>query len=102
MIAFASYGVFDKLTAFDTAQLSMDKLRRQRARDEEEIDYFDIKLPDGANDELRAALAECVAQNRRYFRKLRRYERLEMVPWIGWLFGYYKRNVVAKRRQGQS
>ena len=104
MLAFAGHGALDKCTAFDARQFSLEDLRNLRTNDEHNILDFDVILegmPQDADPELRSALETCIARNRSHYTRLRKFERLEMTPWVGWLFGHYKRTVVApKKRTG--
>jgi hypothetical protein len=102
MAAFAGYNVLSKCTAFDVTQFSLDRLRAAQTYDEHNIQDFAILLecmPATAAPELRAALAECIQSNRRRYARIHTFEKLEMTPLIGWLFGHYKRRFVTQKRR---
>ena len=97
MTILASMGALDRCQAFDKSKFSIDLIRNTIAHDEQDIENYEIVMKDMAHDapqELREALNECVTRNRQYYKRLRRFERLEWTPLVGWLFGRYKRAYV--------
>jgi hypothetical protein len=102
MIALAAYGGLEKCKTFDSTKLTPDRIRTMRARSEGDVFNFELlseTLPESCPPELRAALLACIEFNKRYYRRLHRFEKLEMMRFAGWLFGHYKRRFVLERKK---
>ena len=97
MIALTAHGARGRCTTFDWNNFSYEKLRAFRISDEFDTHNFFtmmLALPKGTDPELLAAMKDCVEQNQRYYKRLRRFEKLEYTRFIGWAFGHYKRRRV--------
>jgi hypothetical protein len=96
MIGLAAYGALAKCKTLDASRFSLDRVRSMRARTKGDVGNFELllkTLPDECDPELRVAVELCLKQNQRYFARLAQFEALELTPWLGWLFGHYKRRV---------
>lgn len=100
MAAFAGFDALESCTAFDARQFSLEGLRNTCVNDEHNILDFEVileSMPASVNPALREALEMCIRRNRDYYRRLKRFQQLEMTPWIGWLFGHIKRRFIRRR-----
>ena len=100
MLALEAFGVRSQCSAFDYDAFSLDFLRSYKLDEEYEYDTFaDIyaQIDKDAQRPLAEALAECLRLNRSRFDRIARLKQLEMMPLVGWLFGWYKRQFITGR-----
>jgi hypothetical protein len=106
MMAFACFGALEHCRTYDVSKFSVEKIRTMRAKDEVTIRDFEMiylrVMPPETPPEIREALEYAIAQNRRYYARLRWLERMEHKPWIGWIFGIAKRNFVMDKKVKKS
>ena len=101
MIAMEILGILSQSSVFPEGSFTNEKLRNLKFESEKELLFLRSMLeampPDG-NPHLRLALVLCIRDNAKRFSRIHRFEHLECLPRVGWLFGHYKRRFVTRKR----